>query len=105
MSTTYSFGWIKRNGEWICNLEHAHQAQQATTSHQEEGAPLKYAPQQADILALALSLSHCTLTLLDVIHGLSLYHDALTAHVLDRYNLLNERILDLASQFLPPLNA
>ncbi|MBA0823749.1 hypothetical protein Goarm_020456 [Gossypium armourianum] len=45
MSTAYSFGWIKRDGEWICNPERAHQAQQATTNHQGEWAPLEYAPQ------------------------------------------------------------
>ncbi|MBA0676911.1 hypothetical protein Goari_018352 [Gossypium aridum] len=60
---------------------------------------------EADILALAPSLSPYTLTFLDAMHGLSLHLDALVAHVLDRYNLLNERISDLASQFLPPLDA
>ncbi|MBA0792994.1 hypothetical protein Gohar_017433 [Gossypium harknessii] len=80
MSTAYSFGWIKRDGEWICNPE-------------------------PDILALAPFLSPYTLTFLDVMHGLSSHLYALAAHVLDRYNLLNERISDLASRFLPPLDA
>ncbi|MBA0711722.1 hypothetical protein Golax_010873 [Gossypium laxum] len=101
MSVAHSYGWIKCDDERICNPEQTHQAQQVAAGHQGKDALQEDAPQQADIPSLAPPSSPRIPVLLDVIHELSLrvdaYFDALTTHVNNWYNLLDERISDLAS--------
>ncbi|MBA0798849.1 hypothetical protein Gohar_009403 [Gossypium harknessii] len=101
MSVVHSCGWIKCDDERICNLKQTHQAQKVAAGHQGKDAPQEDAPQQADIPSLAPPSSPRILVLLDAIHELSLcvdaYFDALTTHVNNWYNLLDERISDLAS--------
>ncbi|MBA0766062.1 hypothetical protein Gotri_015143 [Gossypium trilobum] len=100
MSVAHSCGWIKCNDERICNPEQTHQAQQVVAGHEGKDAPQEDAPQQADIPSLAPPSSPRIPVLLDAIHELSLcvdaYFDALTTHVNNWYNLLDERISDLA---------
>ncbi|MBA0738820.1 hypothetical protein Gogos_012141 [Gossypium gossypioides] len=100
MSVAHSCGWIKCDDERICNLEQTHQAQQVAAGHQGKDAPQEDAPQQADIPALEPPSSSRIYVLLDAIHELSLrvdvYFDALTTHVNNWYNLLDELISNLA---------
>ncbi|PPD70534.1 hypothetical protein GOBAR_DD32591 [Gossypium barbadense] len=100
--------WVKRLRSLSLPLEdispsqtRTHQAQQVAVGHQGKDAPQEDAPQQADIPSLAPPSSPCIPVLLDAIHELSLcvddYFDALTTHVNNWYNLLDEHISDLAS--------
>ncbi|KAK5842705.1 hypothetical protein PVK06_005090 [Gossypium arboreum] len=86
------------------------QVQEGATSQQEKGALYEDSPQppRMDIPALMAHPSPRTLTLLNTINGLYLRGDAqfdvLKTDINDRYNLLDEHILDHASQFPPPPN-